>query len=107
MPRRASGLTQRRSDRAVGLCAELDDLDLGAGLEDDHRFIEEGERCVRRGTRAERVALSHDVTGADRRECAVAAAHVHVALEDRDIRARLNRTRGRAKDHAGARDEQQ
>jgi len=34
VPRRAGGLTQRRSDRAVREPAKLNDLDLGARLED-------------------------------------------------------------------------
>ena len=107
VPRRAGGLTQRRGDRAVRKRAELNDLELGTGLENDDRFIKEGERCVRRGARADRVALTNDAAGADRRVRAVPGTHVDVALEDRDIRARLHRTGSGTKDHACAGDEQQ
>ena len=107
VPGRASDLPQRGGDRSVRKRAKLDDLELGAGLEDRDRLVEECQRGVRERPCADRVALANDVARADRRVRAAAGADINIALEDRDVRARLHCARGRAEDHSRSRGEQQ
>jgi len=107
MPRHAGRLTEGRGDRAVRKGTKLDDLDLRAGVEHDNGLIEERECGVGETAGADRVALTYDEPRRDRCVRAASAAHVDVALEDRDVGPCLDRARGRAEDHRRSGREQQ
>src|SRR5436309_1572302 len=84
-----------------------DEVDLSAGLEDDDGLIEEGDRGVPAQTRANAIALAHDLTGRRCGVLATRAAVLDVALEDRELTARREATRGRREENTDARREEE
>ena len=107
MPRLARALAQRHVDVSAVQRTKRDDVDLSAGLEDDDGLIEEGDRGVPAQTRANAIALAHDLTGRRCGVLATRAAVLDVALEDRELTARREATRGRREEHTDARREEE
>src|SRR5206468_13121732 len=100
VPGLARALAEGHIDVAALQRAERDDVDLGAGLEDDDRLLEEGQRGVRVRERAHAVALTDDLTGRRERVRATRAPVFDVALEDRELSTRGEAARCRREQDA-------
>jgi hypothetical protein len=89
VPRLATGLLQDDADVLTIRGVERDDGHFGVRLEDDHRSIEEGERGVAAGARANGVALPDERTVLRGDGGAADVTQLYGAVEDRELPARV------------------
>jgi hypothetical protein len=100
VPSLAAELTKHEVDIAsAGNRAKCFENDLGVGLEDDDRFVEERESGVPSGGGADCVALLDEIVRRRSRERARPVTHIDLTLENCEARARRNH---RASTHKNA-----